>query len=72
MISAKEISVYSQNVRSHPHPLPSPLRAELSVTPPLLLFGNPAASQPARRSLGFAPPPHDEFAFIATQQRQRV
>jgi hypothetical protein len=41
------------------------------VTPPLL-FGNPAASQPARRSLGFAPPPHDGFAFLASAPEMRV
>ena len=40
------------------------------MTPPLL-FDNPAASQPARRSLGFAPPPHEGFAFLASA-RMRV
>jgi hypothetical protein len=43
MNSAKEIlGLFPMNVRSHPHPLLS-LRAELSVTPPLL-FGSLAAS----------------------------
>jgi hypothetical protein len=67
MNSAREIlDLFPMNVRSHPHPLLS-LKAELSVTPPLL-FGSLAASQLARRPLGFAPPPHGGFAFLASAQ----
>jgi hypothetical protein len=47
--------------------------AELSVTPPLL-FGSLAASYKpsSRKPLGFAPPPHDEFAFLASAPEMRV
>jgi hypothetical protein len=60
----KRFSVYRPECKTALAPLPS-LRTERLVTPPLLLFGSLAASQLARRSLGFAPPPHDGFAFLA-------
>jgi hypothetical protein len=33
---------------------------------PSLLFDSPATSQLGRRSLSFAPPPHDRFALLAS------
>src|SRR5215217_9305287 len=50
------------DVRPHPHPLPS-LRAELCG--PAAAVRQPGYL-PARRPLGFAPPPHDGFAFLAS------
>jgi hypothetical protein len=35
------------------------------------LFGSPAISPTKRRPLGFAPPPHDGFAFLAAPSRRR-
>jgi hypothetical protein len=47
---------------------PSHRRAELSSSCPATLFGDPATSQLAlsRRPMGFAPPPYDGFAFLAS------
>jgi hypothetical protein len=39
-----------------------------------VLFGSLAASYKpsSRKPLGFAPPPHDEFAFLASAPEMRV
>jgi hypothetical protein len=50
--------------RSHSHPLSS-LRAELCC--PADAVRQPGYL-PARRPLGFAPPPHDGFALLASAQ----
>jgi hypothetical protein len=36
---------------------------------PPSLFDSPATSQPGRRPLGFAPPPHDGYALLASATR---
>ncbi len=48
---------------------PSHRRAELSSSCPATLFGDPATSYRlalSRRPMGFAPPPYDGFAFLAS------
>ena len=50
------------DVRSHPHP---PFWRRGIVASPLL-FDSPASSQLGRVPLGFASPPHDGFALLAS------
>ncbi len=41
-------------------------------SPPSPLFGNPATSLRRERPIGFAPTPHDGFAFLAEHPRKRA